>query len=73
MKNPKMQKLFQKIQKILPKIPKILPKNPKNPSKKILKIYHFFDRFFHSGGSSVPFGTIINSSRTNPRFGPSFK
>ena len=33
------------------------------------------DRFSlaHSGGSSVPLGTIINSSRTNPRFGPSFK
>ena len=45
-------------------------KNPKNP-----KNLSFFDRFSltHSGGSSVPLGTIINSSRTNPRFGPSFK
>ena len=57
-KNPEIQK----IQKILKP-----QKNPKNLS--------FFDRFSltHSGGSSVPLGTIINSSRTNPRFGPSFK
>ena len=44
--------------------------------KKILtKNLSFFERFSltHSGGSSVPPGTIINSSRTNPRFGPSFK
>ena len=43
----------------------------KNP----LKNLSLFDRFSltHSGGSSVPLGTIINSSRTNPRFGPSFK
>ena len=36
---------------------KILPKNPKNLS--------FLDRFSltHSGGSSVPLGTIINSSQ----------
>ena len=48
--------------------------NPKHfrKSKKILKIYQFLIDF-HSGGSSVPLGTIINSSRTNPRFGPSFK
>ena len=53
--------------KILKSFQKILPKNPKNLSL-------FFDRFStHSGGSSVPLGTIINSSRTNPRFGPSFK
>ena len=52
MKNPKIQKIFKKILKSFQK-----------SSQKILKIYHFFDRFFHSGGSSVPFGTIINSSQ----------
>ena len=52
--------------KILKSFQKIIPKNPKNLS--------FFDIFFtYSGGSSVPLGTIFNSSRTNPRFGPSFK
>ena len=56
--NSENQKIIQKIKKAF---------------QKILKMYHFFDRCFHSGGSSVPFGTIINSSRTNPRFGPSFK
>ena len=58
-------------------------KNPEKSGKirknpKILKSFQksiIFDRFSltHSGGSSVPLGTIINSSRTNPRFGPSFK
>ena len=36
------------------------------------KIYNFSDRFWQiyslNIGSSVPFGTIINSSRTNTRF-----
>ena len=48
----------------------------KNPEiQKLKKNLSLFDRFSltHSGGSSVPLGTIINSSRTNPRFGPSFK
>ena len=51
------------------------PKKSKNPSKYPHKNLSLFDRFSltHSGGSSVPLGTIINSSRTNPRFGPSFK
>ena len=51
------------------------PKKFKNPSKYPHKNLSLFDRFSlaHSGGSSVPLGTIINSSRTNPRFGPSFK
>ena len=56
-----------KIRKNPKKNPKILPN--------ILKNLSLFDRYSltHSGGSSVPLGTIINSSRTNPRFGPSFK
>ena len=43
--------------------------------KSLTKNLSFFERFSltHSGGSSVSLGTIINSSRTNPRFGPSFK
>ena len=56
-------------------------KNRKNPDKtgenrnSSQKNLSFFERFSltHSGGSSVSLGTIINSSRTNPRFGPSFK
>ena len=45
-------------------------KNRKSSQKSFI-----FERFSltHSGGSSVSLGTIINSSRTNPRFGPSFK
>ena len=53
-------------------------KNPeiqKIIQKILTKNLSLFDRFSltHSGGSSVSLGTIINSSRTNPRFGPSFK
>ena len=60
-KNPKKILKSKKIQKKS----KNQKKNPKYPSKKILKIYHFFDRFSltHSGGSPVPLGTIINSSQ----------
>ena len=51
------------------------PEKSKNSKKILTKNLSLFDRFSltHSGGSSVPLETIINSSRTNPRFGPSFK
>ena len=50
-------------------------KTGQNRTKSLTKNLSFFERFSltHSGGSSVSLGTIINSSRTNPRFGPSFK
>ena len=53
-KNPDKSGNPKKNQKIQKKIlPNILTKN-----------LSFFDRFFtHSGGSSVPLGTIINSSQ----------
>ena len=53
------------------KNPQKTGKNRKSSQKKSI----IFDRFSltHSGGSFVSLGTIINSSRTNPRFGPSFK
>ena len=65
-------KLEQEIKiRIKPEKSGKIQKNPKFLTKNL----SFFDRFSltHSGGSSVPLGTIINSSRTNPRFGPSFK
>ena len=41
-------------------------KKSENPKKSFQKIYHFlidFHSLTHSGGSSVPLGTIINSSQ----------
>ena len=62
--NPENPEKIRKSKKIIQKLLKSFQK-----SKKII----FGFSLTHSGGSSVPLGTIINSSRTNPRFGPSFK
>ena len=76
--NRKKPKLDQ-FQKILAHFgfsenPKKIQKIRKNPEKSKNPKKSFFGfSLTHSGGSFVSLGTIINSSRTNPRFGPSFK
>ena len=56
-----------------PKNKQIQKKKPKSLIRKFEKSSQGQISFYTSDGNSVPFGTIINSSLTNPRFGPSFK